>query len=185
MAIFSWLISACWAVLIGHWLISGFAAVGSRWVWWREITLRLGFFAAVILMVQIEAAAQMLPVAGSYFLNTSWVSGLAGWLLSILGVGLAIGARVSLGAHWAAPVPSQLIVTGPYASVRHPLYGGLLFAMVGSAIGQSVLWLLPLIVYEPGFLLSARHEEHLLLERFPDRYRQYMRDTKMFVPFLI
>jgi len=185
MTIFSWLISACWAVLVGFWLISGLAVVGSRWVWWREITLRLGFFASVILVVQIEAAAQMLPMARGYLLNTGWVSGLSGFLLSILGVGLAIGARVSLGGHWAGSAPSQLIVNGPYATVRHPLYGGLLLAMLGSAIGQSVLWLLPLIVYGPGFVLSARREEDVLLERFPDRYRQYMRDTKMFVPFLI
>ena len=57
-----------------------------------------------------------------------------------------------------------LITTGPYALVRHPLYGGLLLAVLGSAIGQSVLWLLPLIVYGPLFIISARREEKRLLE---------------------
>jgi protein-S-isoprenylcysteine O-methyltransferase Ste14 len=186
-SIFGWLISASWAALVGYWCVSAAGAIrtsGTRWIWWREITLRLGFFASVLLLVQIEAAAGFLPLAGSSFLNTSWPLGLSGFLLSVLGVGLAIGARVSLGAVWAVRAPSQLITNGPYATVRHPLYGGLLLAMLGSAMGQSVLWVLPLIVYGPGFVASARREEQVLLEQFPDQYRDYMRHTKLFIPFL-
>jgi len=79
----------------------------------------------------------------------------------------------------------ELVTTGPYALVRHPIYGGMLVAMLGSAIGQSVLWLLPLIVYAPSFIRSARREEKLLLEQFPERYRAYMQRTKMLLPFVL
>jgi protein-S-isoprenylcysteine O-methyltransferase Ste14 len=181
-----WLISAVWAVLVGYWCISGFAAVGSRWVWWREITLRLGFFASVVLILQVEAATQVLQTVGLYLLNTSPLLGIAGFVLSVMGVGLAIGARVSLGAGWIASDAQEceLITTGPYAFVRHPLYGGLILAMLGSALGQSTLWLLPLIVYGPRFVAIARYEENLLIEQFSDRYRDYRRRTKMLVPFV-
>jgi protein-S-isoprenylcysteine O-methyltransferase Ste14 len=179
--IFGWLISACWATLVGYWCISGAAAVralGIKWIWWREITLRLGFFAGVMLALQIRGAGAVL--------NASPVPGLIGFLLTAMGAGLAIGARVSLGSGWVASATSSELVThGPYALVRHPLYGGLLVAMLGSALGQSVLWMLPLIVYWRGFVSSARREEQLLIEQYPDRYRAYMRRTQMFVPFVI
>jgi protein-S-isoprenylcysteine O-methyltransferase Ste14 len=191
MTIFGWLIAASWAILVGYWLICGAAAVrriGTKWIWWREIALRLGFFAVVVLLVQIEVAARLLPTSALYVLNTNPLMGFAGFLLSALGVGLAIAARVSLGLGWVGPASSQdtdeLITNGPYALVRHPLYGGLLLAMLGSAIGQSVLWALPLIVYGPGFVLSARREEELMIARFSEQYRSYMGRTKMFVPFL-
>jgi protein-S-isoprenylcysteine O-methyltransferase Ste14 len=57
--------------------------------------------------------------------------------------------------------------------------------MLGSAIGQSLLWLLPLIVYGPHFIHSARQEEKLLLEQFPQHYRAYMKQTKMLLPFVL
>jgi protein-S-isoprenylcysteine O-methyltransferase Ste14 len=187
MTLFGWLISGCWAALIAYWFISGFAAVGSRWIWWREITLRLGFFASIVLILQIEATTHVLQTVGLYLLNTSSLLGLIGLLLSVLGVSLAIGARLTLGSGWVASGTEKrmLITTGPYAFVRHPLYGGLLLAMLGSAIGQSVLWLLPLVVYGPRFVASARHEEQVLAEQFSDRYREYRRRTRMLVPFVI
>ncbi len=192
MTIFGWLISACWATLATYWSISSVAAVrgiGNRWIWWREITLRLGFFALVVLVLQIEAATHVGPDAVPHVLNTNPLGGFSGFVLSSVGVGLAIGARVSLGSGWAAPASTtqqrELITNGPYAFVRHPLYGGLLLAMLGSAIGQSVLWLLPLIVYGPGFIRSARREESFLIDQFSERYRDYRKRTKMFVPFVV
>jgi protein-S-isoprenylcysteine O-methyltransferase Ste14 len=80
---------------------------------------------------------------------------------------------------------AELVTTGPYAYVRHPIYSGMLLAMLGSAIGQSVLWLLPLSMYGPQFIFSARREERLLLEQFPERYGAYMKHTKMLLPFVL
>jgi protein-S-isoprenylcysteine O-methyltransferase Ste14 len=187
VTLFGWLITVCWATLVGYWCVSGFSALGIRWIWWREITLRLGFFASVVLILQIEAATNVLQTLGLYLLNTNSLFGLIGLLLSVLGVGLAIGARVSLGSGWVASgTENRMFITkGPYAFVRHPLYGGLLLAMLGSAVGQSVLWLLPLVAYGPRFVSSARHEEQYLVEQFSDQYRDYRRRTRMLIPFVI
>jgi protein-S-isoprenylcysteine O-methyltransferase Ste14 len=57
--------------------------------------------------------------------------------------------------------------------------------MAGSAVGQSVFWLLPLLVYGPLFILTARREESSLLQQFPDGYRAYMKRTKMLLPFVL
>jgi protein-S-isoprenylcysteine O-methyltransferase Ste14 len=183
MTIYGWLIFALWLILVAYWSVSTRAAMrrmGRRWIWWREIAIRLGFFALVVLA---------LPNAGPYTADSSLTAGLTGFVCAAFGTALAILARVYLGRSPGTAntggEAAELVTTGPYAFVRHPLYSGLLFAILGSAIGQSVLWLLPLIVYGPFFIRSARREERLLSEQFPDRYRDYMKRTKMLLPFVL
>jgi protein-S-isoprenylcysteine O-methyltransferase Ste14 len=69
--------------------------------------------------------------------------------------------------------------------VRHPIYTGIMLAMLGSAIGESVIWVVLLIVFAPYFVYSARSEEELMCEQFPAQYPEYMRRTKMIVPFVL
>jgi protein-S-isoprenylcysteine O-methyltransferase Ste14 len=186
-------ILALWVILIADWWLSARSVrqpAGLRWIWWREIAVRLGLFALVVQLLQI-AVGNPLPLANSalYEPNSSLSLRLLGSVVCALGIGLAILARSFLaragGVSIASKENPELVTTGPYAFVRHPLYGGMLLAMVGSAIGQSLLWLLPLIVYGPNFILSARREEKFLLERFPERYRAYMQRTKMLLPFVL
>ena len=192
MTIYGWLIFALWLTLVGYWGLSTRAvkwSTGSRWIWWREIAVRLGFFALVVAALRVAIDSDAVPNARLYELTTSRPTSLIGFVLCVLGIGLAILGRARLSRIWGTPMPKkenpELVTTGPYALVRHPIYSGLLLAVLGSAIGQSVLWLLPLIVYGPHFLLSARREEKLLLEQFPERYRAYMKRTKMLLPFVL
>jgi protein-S-isoprenylcysteine O-methyltransferase Ste14 len=190
MTLYGWLIFVLWLILVAYWSLSTSAAmrrIGSRWIWWREITIRLGFFALVVFVLGVGVASRMLPNASMF--NSNLTLGLVGFVCTLLGIGLAAAARAYLGRNWGAASSNrenvELVMTGPYALVRHPLYSGLLFAILGSAIGQSLVWLLPLIVYGPLFVGGARREERLLLEQFPDRYRAYMKRTKMLLPFIL
>jgi len=193
MTIYGWLIFALWFALVASWgLLAGGVkrSVGSRWIWWREIAVRLGFFALVVLALRVAVIAHALPNARLYAFNTSMLMGLIGFVFCVLGIGLAILGRAYLDRNWGVPKSkkeenAELVTTGPYALVRHPIYGGMLLAVLGSAIGQSALWLLPLIVYGPHFILSARREENLLIEQCPERYRAYMKRTKMLLPFVL
>jgi protein-S-isoprenylcysteine O-methyltransferase Ste14 len=192
MTVYGWLIFALWLTLVAYWVLAAGAvrrSLGSRWIWWREIALRLGFFALIVLVLQVAAVGHALPNTGLYSLNTSMLTGFIGFVLCAFGIGLAILARAYLGPNWAKPMLNrerfELVTTGPYAWVRHPLYSGMLLAMLGSAIGQSLFWLLPLIVYGPNFILSARREEKFLIEQCPERYRAYRKRTKMLLPFVI
>jgi protein-S-isoprenylcysteine O-methyltransferase Ste14 len=186
-----WVILALWLILVGWWCLSAYAVRRSigRWVWWREIAVRLGFFALVVLALQVAVVGHALPNAPRYVLGTSGLTAVIGVVLCVLGIGIAILARASLGQNWATPSAHEhdpeVITSGPYAYVRHPIYGGMLLAMLGSAIAQSVLWLLPLIVYAPQFIRSARREERLLLEQSPQYYGAYMKRTKMLLPFVL
>jgi len=193
MTLYGWLIFPLWLALVVYWVFATGAAQrrssAGRWIWWREIAVRLGFFALALLVLQIAALRHALPRAALYEPNTSVALGLVGFVISAAGIGLAIASRACLGRSWSPRAeqrqPTELITSGPYAVVRHPLYSGLLLAIAGSAIGQSVFWLLPGLVYGPLFILTARREEHSLLEQFPDGYRAYMKRTKMLLPFVL
>jgi len=192
MTLYGWLIFPLWLALVVYWVLATRAArqtVVSPWIWWREIAMRLGFFALALLVLQIAALRNALPKAALYEPNTSVAMGLVGFVVSAAGIGLAMASRACLNRSWSPRAEhrqtTELITSGPYAVVRHPLYAGLLLAIAGSAIGQSVFWLLPMLVYGPLFILTARREERSLLEQFPDSYRAYMKRTKMLLPFVL
>jgi protein-S-isoprenylcysteine O-methyltransferase Ste14 len=192
MTIYGRLIFALWLTLVMYWALSGRGVkrnISGGWISRREIGLRLGLLVLVLLALRISVVGRALSNARLYALNTSMLMGLIGFVFCLLGIGLAILARAYLGRNWGMPMSRkenpELVTTGPYAFVRHPIYTGVLLAMLGSAIGQSIFWLLPLILYGAYFIHSARREEKLLTEQFPEHYRAYMKRTKMLLPFVL
>jgi protein-S-isoprenylcysteine O-methyltransferase Ste14 len=113
----------------------------------------------------------------------------SGIVLTFVGAGIAIWARYSLGQYWSArvtlKVDHQLIRSGPYAWVRHPLYSGLLLAMAGSALVAGewravVGFLLGLM----EFSRKAAKEEVLLASEFGDQYQEFRKRTGFLAPRL-
>lgn len=110
-----------------------------------------------------------------------------GIALTSAGAAIAIWARIILGANWSAKVTlkvgHELIRSGPYAYVRHPIYSGLLLAMIGTAleIGE---WrgLPPILLVAIAHSLKAGREEQLLTKEFGDQYLEYRRRTGSLVP---
>jgi hypothetical protein len=76
----------------------------------------------------------------------------------------------------------ELVTSGPYALIRHPIYTGLMLAMLDSAMGVNVLWGLLLIPVGAYFIYSARREETVLLQHFPEQYAAYRAHTGMLAP---
>jgi protein-S-isoprenylcysteine O-methyltransferase Ste14 len=102
------------------------------------------------------------------------------------GLGFAIWARVRIGRNWGTPMTQkddpELVTTGPYRLVRHPICSGILIAGVGTALALSWQWLIA--VAEVYFVYRATVEEHYLTEQFPDTHPAYRHSTKMLVPFV-
>jgi protein-S-isoprenylcysteine O-methyltransferase Ste14 len=84
--------------------------------------------------------------------------------------------------HKADP---DLVTTGPYRTVRHPIYSGILLAVIGTGVAVSVYWLVLAALLGGYFVYSAVMEERYLAERFPDTYPEYKRTTKMLIPFVL
>ena len=189
MTLYHQIIVALWLGLTLYWAVSAISAkrnVGPR-NWWKGRGVRLLIILFFLLVARLPALRHTLSI-NQEFTASHPLMGLGGVALCALGLGLAVYARVYLGRNWGMPMSQkenpELVTTGPYAAIRHPIYTGLLLAMVGSAIGASVFWVLPLVVFGAYFIYSARREEKLMIEQFPQEYPAYMRRSKMLVPFL-
>jgi len=113
-----------------------------------------------------------------------WTTGL---LLTAVGVGISIWARLSLGTNWSGMVTlktgHELIRTGLYRWIRHPIYTGILLGMIGTAMIRGHLrgWIGVAIVFA-GFYYKARREERFLQEEFGAGFEEHARRTGMFLP---
>ncbi|MGC1547908.1 MAG: isoprenylcysteine carboxylmethyltransferase family protein [Rhodanobacter sp.] len=113
-----------------------------------------------------------------------------GLIMTFAGLLFACWARVILGRNWSGVVQlkqdHELIERGPYRFVRHPIYSGLLLAILGTGlmIGE---WraLLALAIVGISFWRKLRLEERWLGEYFGDAYADYMRRVKALVPWLL
>jgi protein-S-isoprenylcysteine O-methyltransferase Ste14 len=188
MVICNLLIFASWLVLIAYWMLLGGRAkrsVGGQWRWPWEIGVRLAIFILVLFAVRVLGVHRI----RHYAVNTNMIASFVGAALCACGVSFAVWARVSLGRNWGMPMAEkadpELVTAGPYAYVRHPIYMGILLAIFSSAIGQSVLWAIPLFIAGPYFVYSARREERQMAEQFPLQYPQYKKRTRMLIPFIL
>jgi protein-S-isoprenylcysteine O-methyltransferase Ste14 len=170
-----------WAAFWLYWLVAAFSMKRGRVPWSRELRIRAVIVVVVILLLR-------LGVFRGHGLNTDpWRAGL-GLVLFAFGLGLAIWARVHIGRNWGTPMTQkeepELVTSGPYHLVRHPIYSGILVASVGTAVALSWLWLIAVALAGTYFLYSATVEERYLTEQFPDTYPTYKHATKMLVPFV-
>lgn len=115
-----------------------------------------------------------------------WVEALA-VLLTATGIAFAIWARFYIGENWSSAVSikvgHQLIRTGPYSWVRHPIYSGLLLAMIGSALARrEPRGLIAFVLLWLGFWIKSRMEEGFMHKAFGSEYQEYSRSTGALIP---
>ena len=117
-----------------------------------------------------------------------WLLG-TGLVIFLLGLALAVWARVYLGRNWGMPMSQkadpELVTTGPYGMIRHPIYSGIILGMAGTAIAVSLYWLVAVAILGAYFLYSAVVEERTMTKLFPAAYPPYKRATKMLIPYLL
>ncbi len=111
-------------------------------------------------------------------------------LLPPLGIAFAVAARLTLGRNWSGRVTlkegHELIVRGPYRLVRHPIYAGLLLALLGSALLHAQLTdLAGVAIFGAAFGLKMGNEERLMAAEFGEAYAGYRQRVKALVPFVI
>jgi protein-S-isoprenylcysteine O-methyltransferase Ste14 len=107
--------------------------------------------------------------------------------LTAAGISFAIWARFYLGRNWSSAVTikigHELIRTGPYARVRHPIYFGLLVALAGTGLARDKLIALPAIaLLWLGFWIKSRMEERFMYKAFGEQYVEYTKSTGALIP---
>jgi protein-S-isoprenylcysteine O-methyltransferase Ste14 len=109
--------------------------------------------------------------------------------LTAAGIALAFWARFYLGQNWSSAVSikvgHQLIRTGPYNWVRHPIYSGILLALVGTVLERGKpAGPLAIALFWLGFWIKSRMEERFMRKTFGHEYEEYSRTTGALVPRL-
>jgi protein-S-isoprenylcysteine O-methyltransferase Ste14 len=186
-----------------HWLI--WNLIPAMWVAWflywvicarnAKRTVRresLGSRAAHVLPLMVGILLVALPhLPGAVFatrilpetFGTYWV----GVIMILLGLAFAVWARRHLGGNWSGTVTVKenhmLIRTGPYAWVRHPIYTGLLTAVLGTAVARGELrgvWAIAICTI--AFVIKLRIEERWMREVFGEAYERYRAEVPALVP---
>ena len=120
-----------------------------------------------------------------FLLDAYW----AGVLLIVAGLGFSVWAREYLGRNWSGTVTlkedHELVRRGPYAWVRHPIYTGILLAVIGCAVAQGQ-WrgLIGVALVVLALTLKIRTEERFMGEFFGDAYQVYKKEVPALVPGL-
>jgi len=178
-----------WLVWLAYWF---FAALNVKRTQRRErigsLFLNRGPLVIGALLLAFER--QPLPWLSERFLPLSMVFYWIGLVMLATGLALAVWARRHLGRNWSGIVTvkqdHELIRSGPYGLARHPIYTGLLLAILGTtvAIGE---WrgLLAFALIAAGFVLKFKTEERFMSETFGEQYARYRAEVRSLVPFVI
>jgi len=177
------IIGAGWIVFWAYWLVMALTAKAGQARWTQFAGIRVGIILVILLLLRLRVLKGHEAATGN-----PWLLG-AGLALFVLGLALAVWARGYLGRNWGMPMSQkadpELVTTGPYRRIRHPIYSGIILAMVGTAIAVSPYWLAAVVIVGAYFLFSAVVEERNMAKLFPTDYPPYKRSTKMLIPYIL
>ncbi len=184
--VFHLLVEVPWIVFVLYWIVS---AIRTR------DTLQTESFVSRYAILLIEVAGFVLlfrhsagiGFLGNRFMHRTLASAIVGSILTWMGIGLAIWARYHLAEYWSARITikedHQLIRTGPYARLRHPIYSGIVLAAIGSAVvidqWRCVLGVCLVLM---GYCIKARKEETMLTQQFGDAFREHQKHAGFLIP---
>jgi len=193
-------IAVAWVFWVVVWTA---ASLGNKPVAQREsVGSRLSYFLPIALSVALLLLGKRTRLGSALAAASSSLGWLYGrfirlypglvWIgapLVFAGLIVALWARFYLAGNWSGSVTlkqdHELVRTGPYRFVRHPIYTGLLMAVAGTAcaIGQF-RGLLAFALTFYALWRKSRIEERLMVETFGEDYRRYRADVKGLIPFV-
>ncbi len=175
-----------WSLLGLYWL---FSALGTKKIAVDENAGLRVFRLAILGLMLVLLMTDWLRIGplGWRFLPERAGAIWFGVVLTGAGVGLAIWARHSLGSNWSdkvvLKVDHELVRSGPYRYLRHPIYSGVLLAVAGSAlvIGE---WrgIAALVLLGTNYYVKATREEKILASNFGEAFAEHKRRTGFFLP---
>lgn len=157
----------------------------------ESIRSRLGHVLPLLVAAYLLAVPKT-PFAwlNRHFMPTGQWSYVAGTVITVLGLAFAVWARVHIGRNWSGMVTvkadHELVRSGPYRWVRHPIYTGILLGFVGSALARAQ-WsgVAAVVIVFAAFWRKLKLEEHFMTETFGDRYREYREQVSALIPLLL
>jgi protein-S-isoprenylcysteine O-methyltransferase Ste14 len=183
------IISICWILFAVIWLVAAFAT--KRTVYRESRWQRLRYTIPILLGGLLLAKGHRLSAPLNHRIIPH-VDALAwtGAGLCVAGLIFCICARFTIGRNWSGVVTlkggHELITSGPYALVRHPIYTGILTMFVGTVIVLGhVAGIIGLPFVFVSFWMKLGSEEKLMLKQFPNEYAAYQQRVKRLIPFVL
>ncbi|HEX4066233.1 MAG TPA: isoprenylcysteine carboxylmethyltransferase family protein [Acidobacteriaceae bacterium] len=186
---YEWFFTALWLAFLLYWQIAAAnAKTTQRLESAASRIMRSIFFLVAIALLSLPR----IPAPWLYWhflppgLATFWI----GAAITVTGILFAVWARRHIGANWSRSVTikqnHELITSGPYALVRHPIYTGLITAFLGTAIATTEYR--GLVAFALVFIslwYKLRLEEKWMRTQFGETYVSYSRRVAALVPFLL
>jgi protein-S-isoprenylcysteine O-methyltransferase Ste14 len=186
---YRWLFPVLWLAFIAVWIAM---ARGGKAVAERESAFsRLSHYLPLLIAIYLISAPHV-PVAvlNHRFVALTLLPVRIGAALTFAGLAFAIWARFWIGGNWSSDVTlkrdHELIVDGPYAWVRHPIYTGILLGLIGTglAVGE---WraVLAVALAAIAFWRKLTIEEGVMRRQFGDAYTRYAKRVPALIPFVV
>jgi len=182
MHILDIIIPAIWIAFWIYWVVASVRTKATRTRSISSLPIRV----VIIVIVLFSIRARVFG-GHSATIDDPWLEGI-GLAVFLLGLALAVWARIYLGGNWGTPmsqkVDPELVASGPYRYIRHPIYSGISLGAIGTAMAISIYWIVAVVLLGAYFVYSATVEERTMGRLFPESYPLYKRSTKMLVPFI-
>jgi protein-S-isoprenylcysteine O-methyltransferase Ste14 len=183
-----WVCGWLWIAFCVVWLIW---AIKTKPVQQREsVSSRLSYTVLVVVgFYVVFSVGAVQPWMRFHLFPASRAVEILGVVLTAAGIGFAFWARIYLGGNWSGTVTvkvgHELVRTGPYRWVRHPIYTGLILALLGTALERrQVRGLIAVVLVYAGFKMKSKIEEQAMTNTFGAEYVDYSRSTGAIVPKL-
>ncbi|MEO6929394.1 MAG: isoprenylcysteine carboxylmethyltransferase family protein [Casimicrobiaceae bacterium] len=155
---------------------------------WRSRLLHI--LPLLVAGVLLSAPYAAVPLIGERIVPSSRWAFWAAALLCAAGLLFSVWARVQIGRNWSGVVTlkqdHELVTHGPYAIVRHPIYTGLLLALLGSALARGTVGgMLGFVIAFLALWRKLTFEEAWMREQFGDAYAAYSARVAAIVPFIL
>lgn len=184
----SYIIAGCWIYFLAYWFVSALRT--------KKIQERQSLESALAHRLPVGLGAWLMvyprlpdPLNRLILPHNDWVV-VSGSAVCVLGLLITVWARRTLAGNWSSDVTfkqgHELVRSGPYRFVRHPIYTGLLAMCIGTAVETGRLhgWI-GTVVIGIGFWIKLTQEERLLVRHFPEAYPVYKQQVKALVPWIL
>lgn len=179
-------IRAAWLVFIVYWIVASFQVNQIREQEPRARRLMRFAVVALVFFLLWNGGVRTGFLGRRFLPERYWLYNL-GAALTCADMAFAIWARYHIGEYWsrtvALKVDHELIRTGPYSRIRHPIYTGILFGLAGTALAIGTCGaLLALVLFLADITWKSKREEALLAREFGPAFDDHRRRTGFYFP---
>ena len=190
-----YVIICCWVIFGLYWFISSSSVKSIQetrgWLAgnWHGIWLLIGglFLSNLPFLAKVGVSISSLTIL---LIPSSIVINVVIIVFAVTGLIVALIARRTLAGNWSRAVAfkedHELITTGLYHYVRHPIYTGVLLMILATALSVGTLSAgIGFVIIVLGLWFKLRAEEELLTVHFPNEYLAYKNRTKALIPYVV